>query len=447
MISEVDASLVQTFTRFALSMAVGLAVGIERAINNRDTQKKTSPRDFMLVAMLAFISSLFYNDNPLAWTLSFVTVALFSVTTFALENVRHSSGMTTLLALPLTFLIASMPNFGLHFWTIATVVFVLLLLLDLKEHLHRFTGSLNRREVTDFALLIAIAISLTPLIPQDARLPIPLVDMKATDFQIIYHYVGLEKLWKVVVMVSLMSFTAHFITKYARGKNALVLATFFGGLVSSLATILMLLRNDKARTETVAGVVTEGLSKREIFLGFVAANTGSIVKDIAVLRLLVGEEKFSPFMLPLTVSLILFITISAYSFSSQEESRDVKITNRPLPLGFIFKFSGMLALLIAVMSMVTYYLGNEAIVPASYISGYVSSAAAISSVGAAMLDGSGLNTWLAGLGIIAALLGSISAKYIVVLKKLGLKDSVPFLMPIASLAVVSILALYVTVHS
>ena len=440
--------LMHTLTEFGIALCVGLSVGIERSINNRDQVKKTSVRDFSLVAVLAFVSSLFYNEIPLAWTLSFVTVLLFALTSFIIENWRSQTGpvgMTTLIALPITFLVASLTNFGVQLWTIATIMFAVLMLLELKEHMHRFVSTLERREIMDFAVLIGIAISITPLIPPGSKLPIPLMDFSGETTKIVYQYVGIEGLWKVVIMVSLMSFVAHFITKYTKGKNALILATFFGGLVSSLATILMLLRNDKANTGLADGETSDSaLTSKEIFLGFVAANTGSIVKDVAVLRMVVGEEKFSLFIFPMVASLVLFFSITAYAFSLQGEPRSIRITSRPLPLGFIFKFSGIVTVLIVIMAMVKHYLGNGAVVPTSFLSGMVSSAAAITSIGSSMQQEGGISGWVASLSVVAALLGSIGAKYFVVLKRLGLKDSLPFLLPILSLASIALLAVWLT---
>ncbi len=451
-----ETSFSQVGVNFALSMLTGLVIGAERAINNRTDGKKTGIRDFTLVAILAFISSLFYKETPMAWIVSFVSVILFALAAFVLESMRHMpkpTGMTTLLSLPVTFLVASLPNFNTHFWIIATIVFVLLLILDLKEHFQLFVDGLDRREMVDFAVLIGIAISITPLIPAGSKLPVPLVDLVDGAVKMSYRYIGLESLWKVVIMVSLMSFVAHFITKYIRGKNALLLATFFGGLVSSLATIMMLLRNDSAGEKAKIGegegsaVISKaggGLSNREIFLGYVAANTGSIVKDAVILRTVVGEEMFAKFLFPMISALVLFAAISAYAFSSQGEMGEVKITKRPLPLNFIFKFSMMLAVLLIIMQMVTYYMGSGAIVIASFLSGCASSAAAITAIGSAMTQHGGIGGWVAGLSVIAALLGSISAKYLVIAKRMGVRQSLPFMLPITTLALVMLVTMWIS---
>ena len=450
-----DAPLIQTGISFILSIACGMIIGSERAISNRNNERKRmGMRDFALVAMLAFVSSLFYDKTPMPWIVSFVGVIGFALAAFVIVNLRdtdnNSIGMTTMLALPVTFLVASLPNFDIQFWIIATIVFAMLLMLELKERLHIFIGTLERREVFDFAVLIGIAISITPLVPHSAELPIPLLNFVDGAAEVTYRYIGLSSLWKVVIMVSLMSFVAHFITKYVRGKNALVLATFFGGLVSSLATIMMLLNNsnlqdDKSSTATEAGFTHKGnLSRKEIFLGYVCANTGSIVKDTIIFRLVVGEALFSTFVLPLISALVLFAAISAYTFSAQGKIHSIRITKRPLPLRFIFKFSAMLVVLLIIMQVVTYYMGNEAFILASYLSGLASSAASVTAIGTTMIQEGGIGSnWVIGFSITGALLGSISAKYLVILKHIGLRQSLIFIAPIITMALVMLLTLWI----
>jgi uncharacterized membrane protein (DUF4010 family) len=353
--------------------------------------------------------------------------------------------MTTLLALPFTYLVASLPNFGAPLWMVATIVFAVLLVLGLKVRFYQFARTIEKHEIIDFAILIGIAITITPLIPVDAQLPIPLVDFTGGEVSIFYRYVMLAALWKVVVMVSLLSFIAHFVTKYARGKHGLVVATFLGGLVSSLASVMMMLRSQPRDIAPVAGDPTHSLTRREIFMGYVSANTGAIVRAIVVLRLALGYELFDQFMFPLTAALVLFGSMTLYTFSGLgEDTPNVRFARRPLPLVFIFKFSAILAALIIVMTMVTYYLGNEAFILVSFLSGMISSAAAAVSVAANLMQPGGITPAVAGVSIMGAILGSTFAKYVVIARHLGAKESMGFLLPIALLALVSFATLWIS---
>jgi uncharacterized membrane protein (DUF4010 family) len=454
MIDIHSASILTMFLNFILALAVGVTIGVERTVNLRDDWKMAGMRDFIMVAALSYVSSLFYQEVPLAWICSFLTVILFTLSIFIIRNIKamdKTLGMTTLLAMPFTFLVASLPNFGAPLWSVATIVFTVLLVLGMKVRFYQFAHTIERHEIIDFAILIGIAISITPLIPVDARIPIPLFDMIESGIHVTYHYVMVAVLWKVVVMVSLMSFVAHFVTKYTKGKYGLMIATFLGGLVSSLAAVSMMLRNRSNDVAAPASVEidVDRLTPREIFLGFVSSVTGAILRVIIVLRLALGYDLFVPFMFPLMSLLVLFASITIYVFAGLDDTktRTVRFAKRPLPLYFIVKFSGILAVLIIIMSMATHYLGNEAFIMVSFLSGIVSSAAAAVSVGTNMMQENGVGLWTAGLSIIGALLGSILAKVSLISKHLGARHSLAFLLPLLAAAVVGFVTLWISLSA
>jgi|GEM_PF-2488204 len=451
MIDMITASTAHLFLNFIISVGIGLTVGLERTVNIRNAEKMAGMRDFMLVSVLAFVSSLYYLQTPIAWIGAFTATICFALATFIIGNIVRAGsrpmGMTSMLALPITFLVASLPNFGAPFWIIATIMFAILMVLGLKVRIYQFVSTIERHEIIDFAVLIGIAVSITPLIPAEARLPIPLIDIINGVATVTYQYVMLASLWKVVVMVSLMSFIAHFVTKYTKGRNALLMASFLGGMVSSLGTVLMLLRNHKKTNED--GVeTTRTLTRDELFLGFAATSTGAILRCLVILRTTIGYDLFAQYMFPLTASLMLFVSISLYSFSSHPNvATDMRMSQRPLPFIFIFKFSGMLAALIVLMTLVTHYLGNAAIIPASFLSGIISSAAAVTSVGAAMLQENALDAWTAGVAIIAAILGSLFGKLFLITKHIGIKQSLPFILATLGLGIISLLTLWISFSS
>ncbi len=454
MIDLTSTSILTMFLNFLLAIGVGVTIGVERTVNLRDDWKMAGMRDFIMVSALAYVSSLFYREVPLAWIGSFITVILFTLSIFIIRNLRaheKTLGMTTLLTMPFTFLVSSLPNFGAPLWSVATIVFSVLLVLGMKVRFYQFANSIERHEIIDFAILIGIALTITPLIPVDARIPIPLFDMNAGYFNVTYHYVMIAALWKVVVMVSLMSFVAHFVTKYTKGKYGLMIATFLAGMVSSLAAVSMMLKNRPKGDIAPASVEIDvnNLTQREIFLGYTSSVTGALLRVIVVLRLALGYELFAPFIFPLMSLLVLFASISFYVFAGlpDEKSRVVRFAKRPLPLQFIAKFSGILAILIIIMSMVTHYLGAEAFIFVSFLSGMVSSAAAAVSVATNMMQETGVGTWTAGLSIIGAILGSLLAKIFLISKHLGARQTAPFLLPLFAMAIVGFVTLWISLST
>jgi len=427
-----DASFFDLGSKLFMAIISGAVIGIERQIHNKYTKKKLGMRDYSLVSLLAFLSAFFSPQNPHLWSIAFIGIFLFALAIFIFDSLRQGkegevAGITTVLTLPIVFLVASMAVFDFHFWLIATLLFVLLILLELKEKWHRFTNTLEKHEIVDFSILIAIAIIITPLIPVDSALKIPLYDLSQNHF--VFQSISLLTFWKVVIMVSIMSFCAHFITKYIKGRHALLFVAFFGGIVSSLATILLFLKKNK-----------ETKDQKKLFLAYVSATTGSLTKDLLILSSVVPFVFFQKMLFPLVSLIVLLASFTLFAFSKTPSER-VKITDRPLPLSFIAKFSLVFAGVIIAMVFVTFYLGDGATILASFFSGGISSAAALASLGTSFEAGM-ISENIMGISIVTALIGSIFAKYIVIAKHIGIRKSLPFFTPILLMIILGTLTLF-----
>lgn len=429
-----DASFFDLGSKLFMAIASGAVIGIERQIHNKHTKKKLGMRDYSLVSLLAFLSAFFSPQNPYLWSIAFIGIFLFALSIFIFDSLRQgkegeSAGVTTVLTLPIVFLVASMAVFDFHFWLIATLLFALLILLELKEKWHRFTNTLEKHEIIDFSILIAIAIIITPLIPVDSVFKVPLYDFSQNYF--VFQSISLLTFWKVVIMVSIMSFCAHFITKYTKGRHALLFVSFFGGIISSLATILLFLKKNK-----------EAKDQKKLFLAYVSATTGSLTKDFIILSSVVSFEFFQKMLLPFVSLIVLLASFTLFAFSKTPSER-VKITDRPLPLSFIAKFSLVFAGVIVSMVFVTFYLGDGATVLASFLSGGISSAAALASLGTSFSGGM-ISENIMGISIITASVGSVFAKYVVVVKHVGIRKSLSFFTPIFLMIVVGFLTLSIS---
>ncbi len=440
-----DHELLVAGWQLALALITGIVIGAERQINSREGGKgsKTSVgiRDFSIISIIAFISSYLYPTAPSVWPIAFAGVMLIGIAVFLFESThrrehtdRARAGITTVLALPTVFLIASLSVFHTQFWLIATLVFVLMIVLELKDQWHHFAESLERQELLDFSVLIAIALIITPLIPHDAVLKVPLYSL--SDHALAFQAVSIASFWKVLLMVSFMSFVAHFITKYIRGRNALLLATFFGGLVSSLATIILFMRGLDSEDK-----VSHAEKKRSLYLAFLSASTGSFFKDMVILFALVPLAFFQKMLLPMVSVFLLMVGLTLHTYSKTSGVENVRITNRPLPIQFITKFTTVFSIVMILMVFVRYYLGSGWLALASFTSGMVSSAAALASLGEAFRFNEA-SELVMGASILLALAGSIIAKYCTILFRLGAKASSVFLFPIISAAIVGSIAFY-----
>lgn len=422
-----------------MALSTGLLIGTERQSNRAAGQKHLGIRDFTLIALLAFIASYLQAYNSYIWPVAFSGVMVLGVVVFVFESLgalhqegpTSRAGITTILSFPIVFLIASLSVFHVEFWLMATIVFILLIILELKDQWHQFASTIEKHELLDFSILIAIALVITPLIPSDAAIKVPLYSFAQHMFS--FQSVNVATFWKVLLMVSFMSFIAHFITKYIRGRNALLLATFFGGLVSSLATIILFLRGSIGKKD----------GQENLYLAYLAASTGSLFKDILILFAIVPQAFFQKMLFPIASIFLVMVVLTLVNFSKSTQTEEVRFTDRPLPFKFITKFSMVFSVVMILMVFVRFYLGHTWLIIATFLSSLISSAAALASIGEAFKYNE-INDVVMGIGILLALLGSIMAKYGVILYRLGMQQSWKFLLPILAMVGIGSLTFSVT---
>jgi len=180
---------------------------------------------------------------------------------------------------------------------------------------------------------------------------------------------------------------------------------------------------------------------RNLYLAFLAASTGSFFKDLLILFALVPFDFFQKMLLPIASIFLLMVALTLHTFSRARGVEDIRFTNRPLPIHFITKFTTVFSIVMILMVFVRYYLGSGWLAIASFVSGLVSSAASLASLGEAFKHGEASDIVM-GISILCALAGSILAKYGVIMARLGFWNSRKFLFPIVSAIAIGALSFY-----
>ncbi|MEI7511050.1 MAG: DUF4010 domain-containing protein [Candidatus Peregrinibacteria bacterium] len=415
------------------SVLAGTIIGVERQMS-RNSRKHLGMRDFGLVALMGFLASVLSPVYPFIFPMAFLGVMLFAIVVFWFESLHRKeegkyAGVTTILTFVITFLIASLSVLHLEFWFLATIMVLVLMMLEQKQELHTFVTTIDRGEVFDFSLLLAIVLIITPLIPDGSGITIPLYSTEMHAWTT--GKIPFQTLWKVSYFVSLMSFGAHFITKYIRGKYSLPIAAFFGGLVSSLATVALIMKQSK----------TQKISHDSIVLAYLASATGSILKDFVIAFGVFGAVFMEKITLPFIAILCLMMTMTIMAFRKSKEGKEsIKITDRPIPLYFIAKFV-MIILVLTIINQVLNSLFTESWIKVInlFLSGFVSSAGALAATHGVNLD----DTYL-GVAVLLILLGSILAKFCYIIKHMPFKTWHLFGLPIVYMIIVGAITFSIT---
>ncbi|MEM4255552.1 MAG: DUF4010 domain-containing protein [Candidatus Norongarragalinales archaeon] len=358
-----------------LAIAIGGLIGLER---EKREHHIIGFRTFALTGFLGMLlTSMTHNPYAVALGLAgvFALAALYYV-----QRARHTGawGVTTTIMLPTTYVLGALA--GAEFFVEAALAAVIAVFLLVEQHeVHHITQRVSKNEIIDLLLFAIIAFVVYPQLPEK---PIELLG----------EQLNLRFFWTIVVSITTISFGGFILTKYV-GKQALSLAAFFGGFVSSVAVVAVMAEKAKSHARTVFSVLA-------------SASAGSIASDIILLAVV------SPAMLgatlPTIAAFLAAFTAASWLYSKNAKNFELQQSKRPLSLKFITEFS--LALFL-VSWIITWTAENapSGMVLSSFIGGLLSSTSVFASL--ALLYNAGLvNTQTAALCLFAALAASLSAK-------------------------------------
>lgn len=235
-------------TGHAVALGVGLLVGAER-----ERRKGTGPdrsafgvRSFTIVAMTGSVAAQL--GSPVAFAIAGAAVVALAVAGY-LRSAEADPGLTTEISWCLTFLLGALAI--AHPQLVAGLGTLLALVLVSRPWLHALVRDrLSEREALDAILLAGTALVALPLLPDRTVDP-----WRAINPQVIGRLTVLVLVLNAVGYVALRAFGA---------RLGLPLAGFFGGFVSSTATIASLGRraraSDALRPAAVAGATLSSVA-------------------------------------------------------------------------------------------------------------------------------------------------------------------------------------------
>ncbi len=374
-----------------VSLAIGLMLGLEREYDKiRDEAGFAGIRTFPIVTLLGYTLGVL-SETFSSWLL---IVGLGSFILFmALGQVVKTQreiplGVTTNLALIVTFVLGIMVSQQLYRDSVATAV-VVLTLLSLKTTFRSIIQNITHQELFAFVKFVILALLILPFLPNRDYGPNGLLN----PFEI----------GSIVVIVSFLNFIGYFLVKFVGSRKGILLTAILGGLISSTAVAW----NYAARSKE-----SPHLSK-EYSAGIVMASAIMFPR----LALLVGI--FYPAMvanmaLPLTL-LTLICLIPAFFFmrkNSTNADTEIELGN---PLN-ILNAIGFAFIYVAILFAVFYgneYLGESGLYISSVIAGFADTTAITISMAKMALEGDAMH--LASLVVIAATLSNTVVKMAIAL--------------------------------
>jgi uncharacterized membrane protein (DUF4010 family) len=358
--------------KFAVSLGIGLLVGIEREWSNKDLGART----FALTALLGTVSVLL---APSMTIVSFVGV-LFIVGFANARSlvVERSLEATTSAALLIIFVLGALAGQG-HLFTPVAAAILMTLLLAWKVELHRFAGGLEPAEIRSAVLLGLLGLVVYPILPDH------FIDR--------WDLINPRQAWITVIVIAGIGFVNYVLLK-AYGTRGMYLSGFLGGFVNSSAAAVELAK------PLGAGNISSGVATAALLLTIIAMFTRNLI-ILAIFSPSAALTAAGPLTAMAVVALIFVHRARA---TADEAPAEIHLES-PVSLARVISFAGLFVLIQIVSTLGERYLGRFGFLGISIIGGLVSSAST-SAAAANMVGHEQMLPSLAGDGVVLASVAS-----------------------------------------
>jgi uncharacterized membrane protein (DUF4010 family) len=201
--------------KMAVSVGIGMLVGMEREWSNKDVGIRT----FAIIALLGMLASTVGMGVVVA-SLAGVFLLVVAMNGRSILTDR-SLEITTSAALMATYLLGVLVGQG-HIFTPVAGAVVITMLLAWKTELSRFAGDLQPNEIRSAVLLGLIGFVIYPVLPNRYVDP--------------WRLFNPSDAWISVIAIAGIGFVNYVLLRIYRARG-LYIAALFGGLVNSTATM------------------------------------------------------------------------------------------------------------------------------------------------------------------------------------------------------------------
>jgi uncharacterized membrane protein (DUF4010 family) len=318
-----------TVLGFVGALGVGLLIGVER-----ERSKGSGPgrgpagvRTFALVALLGAIAAA-AEMQPLVVVFGVGVVLLAAVSYW--RSRTDDPGITTEVALLVTYALGVLAQS--HPKLAGGLGVSVALLLASRSWLHELIKRrLSDREVLDGILLAAAALIVLPLLPDHA------LDA--------YGVINPRLIWRITVLILLINAAGYVAIRSFRNGQGLILAGFFGGFVSSAATIAAMATHNRNTPSLMRAAAS----------GAALSSVATILQLIMILYL--ANPMLANDLLP---ALLLVAAVAAaygavLSYRAYQVHVDEKLPGRAFELKRAFGF----ALLVAAVMFISAVLADR----------------------------------------------------------------------------------------
>lgn len=340
----------EILSRLAVSLAIGLLIGLERGWRSRDEQdhqRAAGLRTFALSGLLGGVTGVLSQQvGPALVGFVFVAYALAFTAFHWLEaKAEHNMSVTAVVAGMITFLLGTMAVTGEERIAIAAAV-AMAILLALREQLHRWVASLTWPEIRSVLVLATMSFLLLPLLPNRPVDP--------------WNAINPYELWLLAILIATISFAGYIAVKVVGDRLGIVMTAVAGGLASSTATTLTFAQMNRDHPE----------ASRLLGAGILIAGV-IMVARVTIVAVAINNTLLKGLAPPLIAGGVILCLGAAILLARRDESTqkpNLEIAN-PLALGTTLKLVLFIAVVMLAAEVLRDYFGGIGVILLAFLSG------------------------------------------------------------------------------
>jgi len=338
-----------------LSIGVGALIGLER--EHTKHQRITGLRTIALISLLGNLSVMISQLSPNLSYIPYLSLLAVIGYTFLFYYFRakrlQALGMTTVLTLPLAFILGIFVGFNRYIEAIAGAILATILLFS-RDYSHMFVRKLTNKEIDDALLFGTICFIIFPILPST---PVTIYD----NFSL-----NLQSFFLVVITVSIISLISFLLLRFW-GHRALPLTGFLGGLINSVATVASLSSKSKEKPSP-------------LYVATLATASSAMLARNLLLVVLLSPQIFSLIFIPILGMIAVFILQSIHPAKPRHETE--MLFEQPFSVVSALKFSAVLFAVMLFLHLIS-QLSPRSLGIAAFIGGLISSASVAVSISSA----------------------------------------------------------------
>ncbi len=335
--------------RFALAVAIGLFVGLEREYSG-----KLGSRTFGLIAVLGCVAGI--TSVQFVWIAMALVLLLIFLVNWRRLAAHDQLATTTSLSLAIVAFCGVLCGMG-HLYTPVLASILCATLLAWKRPIHAFTSGLSQQEVRSAILLAVLSGIIMPVLPSHPIDPWHLVDPRSN--------------WASVVLIAGIAFVNYILLRML-GPRGMEITAFFGGLVNSRKVIVEFILRAQGNSEALLPIVYRGVM---LATAAMALRNGIIIAVLAKSKEAMLYAAF-PLGLMLVVSAVLFLL---HPLPKGESAPPALQLDSPFSLSAALKFGLVFLLLNVVGALAQRRFGSGSFYFVSMAGGLLSSGSSIAS--------------------------------------------------------------------